>query len=111
MIANCSSPAATVIPVLAYADVAEAAEWLCRAFGFALRLRIGTHRAQLVFGDGAVIVTDMERDADARRPDYTHSVHVRVRDAAENVADRAKEAAATRKSERRAKRVAHAARR
>ena len=84
MIANRSSPAATVIPVLAYADVAEATEWLCRAFGFALRLRIGTHRAQLVFGDGAVIVTDMERDADARRPDYTHSVHVRVRDAAEH---------------------------
>jgi len=84
MIANRSLPAASVIPVLAYADVAEATEWLCRAFGFALRLRIGTHRAQLVFGDGAVIVTDMERDADARRPDYTHSVHVRVRDAAEH---------------------------
>lgn len=57
MRANRSMPAATVIPVLAYPDVAAAVEWLCRAFGFAERLRIGDHRAQLVFGDGAVVVT------------------------------------------------------
>jgi uncharacterized glyoxalase superfamily protein PhnB len=30
-------------------DVGEASEWLCRAFGFKERLRIGDHRAQLVF--------------------------------------------------------------
>jgi len=62
-----------VIPVLAYPDVAEATDWLCDAFGFKVRLRIGSHRAQLVFGDGAVIVT--EGDAAAA------SVHVRVEDA------------------------------
>lgn len=76
MIANRSVPAASVIPVLAYADVAEASDWLCNAFGFSQRLRIGGHRAQLVFGDGAVIVTH-RGDTSAG----THSVHVRVEDA------------------------------
>ena len=59
MIANRSAPAATVIPVLGYADVAHASDWLCEAFGFTERLRIADHRAQLVFGDGAVIVTEL----------------------------------------------------
>jgi uncharacterized glyoxalase superfamily protein PhnB len=43
---NRSIPSATVIPVLAYADAREAAQWLCRSFGFAERLRIGNHRVQ-----------------------------------------------------------------
>jgi len=38
-IANRSVPAATVIPELAYADVVEASDWLCNAFGFTVRLR------------------------------------------------------------------------
>jgi uncharacterized glyoxalase superfamily protein PhnB len=76
VIAHRTVPAASVIPVLAYADVAEASDWLCKAFGFTERLRIGGHRAQLVFGDGAVIVTD-RGDTSAG----THSVHVRVEDA------------------------------
>ena len=59
LIENSSVPASSVIPELAYADVAEAADWLCDAFGFKLRLRIGNHRAQLVFGNGAVIVTEL----------------------------------------------------
>jgi uncharacterized glyoxalase superfamily protein PhnB len=75
VIANRSSPAATVIPVLPYVDVLEAAEWLCRAFGFKERLRIGAHRVQLVFGDGAVIVTELGESAGA------HTVHVRVEEA------------------------------
>lgn len=40
---NRSVPAATVIPVLAYPDVVEATDWLCNAFGFTVRLRIGDH--------------------------------------------------------------------
>ena len=55
MIPNRSVPAATVIPELAYPDVNAAADWLCAAFGFRPRLVIGSHRVQLVFGDGAVI--------------------------------------------------------
>ncbi len=54
---NRSIPAATVIPVLIYPDVREAVAWLCAAFGFIERVRIGeNHRSQLRFGDGALIV-------------------------------------------------------
>src|ERR1035438_4770242 len=59
MISNRSIPRATVIPVLAYPDVNQAAAWLCDAFGFSVRLRIGNHRVQLNVGDGAVIVREM----------------------------------------------------
>jgi uncharacterized glyoxalase superfamily protein PhnB len=55
---NRSVPGATVIPELGYEDVPAAAEWLCRVFGFTERLRIGSHRVQLVFGDGAAIAMD-----------------------------------------------------
>ncbi len=51
-------PASTVIPVLAYEDVAAAAEWLCDTFGFTVRWRAGGHRAQLAVGDGAVAITE-----------------------------------------------------
>lgn len=74
MLTNRSVPSATVIPVLAYEDVAQTSDWLCRAFGFKERLRIGDHRAQLVFGDGAVILT--ARDSEGRG-----AVMVRVADA------------------------------
>jgi uncharacterized glyoxalase superfamily protein PhnB len=63
---NRSVPACTIIPELAYADVGEAAAWLCTVFGFAERLRIGNHRAQLLFGDGAIVVTE-RRTPDAGR--------------------------------------------
>jgi len=72
-----------VIPVLIYPDVREAVAWLCAAFGFAERVRIGeNHRSQLQLGDGAVIVGDVRGE---RRPprsgEVTHSVIVRVEDA------------------------------
>ena len=68
-------PDVQVIPELPYDDVGEASEWLCAAFGLRERLRIGNHRAQLVFGDGAVIA--IERGDEAS----TSSVLVRVEDA------------------------------
>ncbi len=52
-------PPGVFIPELGYDDVAAAAEWLCRAFGFRERLRIGTHRIQLVLRGGSMVV--MER--------------------------------------------------
>ena len=55
---NRSIPDAAVMPVLGYANVREAADWLCRAFGFTPRLRIGEHRVQLVYGSGALVVTE-----------------------------------------------------
>jgi uncharacterized glyoxalase superfamily protein PhnB len=80
---NRSIPASTVIPVLIYPDVREAVTWLCAAFGFAERVRVGeNHRAQLRFGDGAVIVADVRGDRRPPRPgEVTHSVTVRVEDA------------------------------
>jgi uncharacterized glyoxalase superfamily protein PhnB len=83
MKANRSLPAATVIPVLVYPDVREAVDWLCAAFGFAERLRIGEdHRSQLKVGDGAVIVADVGGHRRAPGPgEITHSVTVRVADA------------------------------
>jgi uncharacterized glyoxalase superfamily protein PhnB len=73
---NRSVPAATVIPVLVYQDVVEATDWLCDAFGFSVRLRIADHRAQLTYGDGALIVTSGDIGDVA-----SHSVLVRVEDA------------------------------
>ena len=55
---NRSMPPGPVIPELPYADVADAARWLCTAFGFTERLRIGTHRIQLSVGSGAVVVVE-----------------------------------------------------
>jgi uncharacterized glyoxalase superfamily protein PhnB len=80
---NRSIPSSTVVPVLIYADVRAAVEWLEAAFGFAERVRIGEdHRAQLSFGDGAVIVADVRNDRRPPRPgEATHSVLVRVVDA------------------------------
>jgi uncharacterized glyoxalase superfamily protein PhnB len=80
VIVNRSIPTASVIPELAYADVTEAADWLCEAFGFEVRLRIDNHRIQLVRGDGALIVTELG-DADAPSDAPTHSMLVRVEDA------------------------------
>jgi len=54
---NRSMPSSAIIPDLPYPDVREAVDWLCRAFGFKERLRIGNHRAQLSFGEGSLVVT------------------------------------------------------
>jgi uncharacterized glyoxalase superfamily protein PhnB len=70
-----------VTPVLSYPDVAAAVEWLTHTFGFVEHVRIGDHRAQLGFGDGAVIVADGSQGRRAPGSDgVTHSVTVRVDD-------------------------------
>jgi uncharacterized glyoxalase superfamily protein PhnB len=74
MRANRSVPASSVVPVLVYPDVPAASDWLCDAFGFRERLRSGDHRAQLVYGNGAVILTQGQGPPS--------SVHVRVEHAA-----------------------------
>jgi uncharacterized glyoxalase superfamily protein PhnB len=90
MRSNRSMPEASVIPELAYKDVPEAVAWLCEAFGFQERLRIGNHRAQLTFGKGALVVTQRETKTDASpreslspgspsRGETTHSIMVRVK--------------------------------
>ncbi|HKB29168.1 MAG TPA: VOC family protein [Candidatus Limnocylindrales bacterium] len=85
MIQNRSIPPSSVIPELAYDDVDAAADWLSEAFGFRVRLRIGNHRVQMRFGDGAIVATDGGRATGDDQPTetavMTHSVLVRVGDA------------------------------
>jgi uncharacterized glyoxalase superfamily protein PhnB len=72
-------PAATVIPVLHYPDVARAINWLCDAFDFGVRLRVGSHRAQLLAGDGAIVVAEGGQSAGGGLAP-AHSTMVRVED-------------------------------
>ena len=76
MISNRSVPPCTVIPVLSYPDVGAAADWLCKAFGFTVRLRIGNHRIQMKAGDGCFVIGEGDVPADT-----AHLVMVRVEDA------------------------------
>jgi uncharacterized glyoxalase superfamily protein PhnB len=80
---NRSAPIATVIPVLTYPDVRAAVAWLTSAFGFQERVRVGeSHRSQMRFGDGDLIVADVGRDRVAPTPGrVVASVMVRVEDA------------------------------
>ncbi len=72
-------PESVVIPELAYADVGEAVAWLSEKFGFAERLRIGTHRSQLVVGaGGAIVVTQRRPLTTASEMARLHSVMVRL---------------------------------
>ena len=76
---NRSIPDAGVIPELAYRDVDGAVRFLCTAFGFKERLRIGDHRVQLLTGNGAVVVMDSSRELPEARPSG-HGVLIRVND-------------------------------
>lgn len=76
---NRSIPDVTVIPVLNYPDVGAAVEWLCRCFGFVERLRIAEHRAQLIYGDGAIVAAD-QGPSEPSALTLAHSIMVRVAD-------------------------------
>jgi uncharacterized glyoxalase superfamily protein PhnB len=54
--ANRSMPSSSVIPILVYVDVEKAIQWLSEAFGFVERWRAEGHRAQLAYGNGALII-------------------------------------------------------
>ena len=89
--ANRSVPPASVVPVLVYPDVRAAVDWLTTALGFVERVQIGEgHRAQLSFGDGALIVGDAHNDrVPPRKGEETHSVMLRV-DEADALCERAR---------------------
>lgn len=76
---NRSMPPGDVVPEIPYPDVVFAAEWLCKAFGFRERLRIGTHRIQLAVGAASVVITDGSSSKSSAR--CGHRVMVRVGDA------------------------------
>src|SRR5689334_8197741 len=75
---NRSIPDAQIIPELVYPDIAVAAQWLSRAFGFAERLRIADHRLQMTFGSGAVVLVAGALESGGAP---SHAVMVRVDDA------------------------------
>lgn len=84
---NRSLPASTVLPVLGYADVRMAVEWLCRSFGFTERLQIGNHRSQLSIGEGAVVLAAKSVSPDTAQVasrGSAHSVMVRILDVDEH---------------------------
>jgi uncharacterized glyoxalase superfamily protein PhnB len=92
---NRSAPPFSVTPVLSYPDVAAAVEWLCGVFGFVEHVRIGDHRAQLGFGDGAVIVADASHGRSGPTGEEpTHAVMIRV-DGIDEHHERTKAAGAT----------------
>jgi uncharacterized glyoxalase superfamily protein PhnB len=65
-----------VIPVLVYPDPNAAAEWLAKAFGFTVRLRIANHRIQMKAGEGCFTIRE-----GSVTPNHSQSVQVRVEDA------------------------------
>jgi uncharacterized glyoxalase superfamily protein PhnB len=85
MVTNRSAPAATVVPILVYDDVAEAIDWLCRAFGFRERLRVErdgvVSHAQLSVAEGAIMMGRQGGPFRAPSGDQvTQYVHVTVAD-------------------------------
>jgi uncharacterized glyoxalase superfamily protein PhnB len=60
MITNRSAPTATVVPILVYVDVAQALEFLTRAFGFKERLRAewggSISHAQMDIGECSIMM-------------------------------------------------------
>ena len=49
-----------MIPVLRYPDPGVAAEWLSKAFGFTVRLRIANHRIQMRAGEGCFTISESD---------------------------------------------------
>src|SRR5579859_5206278 len=63
-----------ISPSLFYDDAAKAIDWLCRAFGFEVRLRVEgeggrIEHSELVFGDGLIMVSTAGKPtAEGRAP-------------------------------------------
>jgi len=70
---NRSVPPCPVIPVLIYPDPSVAAEWLSKAFGFTVRLRIANHRIQMRAGEGCFTIAEGDE-----KPDRSHITQVRI---------------------------------
>ena len=94
-VVNRSAAPGPIAPVLVYADVGAAIEWLCATFGFREILRYGPpddpQGAQLAVGAGCVMLTharqgqsaDWGDPAELRPPrsgEVTHSVAVQLTD-------------------------------
>ena len=89
MRSNRSVPPCAVIPVLIYPDPAAAADWLSKAFGFTVRLRIANHRIQMKAGNGCFTIAEGNA-----APNGSHTTQVRIEDAISHCA-RSRENGAT----------------
>lgn len=76
MRSNRSAPPCPVIPVLRYPDPGAAAEWLGKAFGFTVRLRIANHRIQMRAGEGCFTIAEGDIS-----PNQSVTVQVRIEEA------------------------------
>jgi uncharacterized glyoxalase superfamily protein PhnB len=76
MLTNRSIPNCSVIPDIPYPNIDTALPWLCKVFGFTMRVQIGNHRAQVNVGDGAVVLVE----SSAPEARSSHSIMVRVED-------------------------------
>lgn len=82
-VTNRTMPSCTIIPVLVYADVSKAIDWLCEIVGCTERWRAGGHRAQLALGDGAIAISGSSTQPPGQPVavmPQTHSMMVRVQD-------------------------------
>jgi uncharacterized glyoxalase superfamily protein PhnB len=86
---NRSVPPCPVIPVIIYPDPSAAADWLRKAFGFTVRLRIANHRIQMKAGDGCFTIAKGNVT-----PNNSQHVQVRIEDANAHC-DRARNCGAT----------------
>ena len=59
---NRSMPPGSIIPELGYRDLRAAVGWLCNVFGFRERMRIGSHRVQLLVGQVSVVAYALPSD-------------------------------------------------
>ena len=79
---NRSAPNTAVIPVLYYPDVSEAVGWLTTALPFTERLRNSENRRQLLYNNGAIVVTKPGGNPDAasstQQSPGAHSITLRV---------------------------------
>jgi uncharacterized glyoxalase superfamily protein PhnB len=82
MLISRTTGSASIVPELVYADVGEAVDWLCEAFGFTELWRVGGHRARVAAGNGAVIVAEADAQYGRAVPDRTgarsHAVMVKA---------------------------------
>lgn len=88
MRSNRSVPPCPVIPVLRYPDPSMAAEWLGKAFGLTVRLRIANHRIQMRAGEGCLTIAEGDIV-----PNHSVTVQIRIEDAMSHC-ERARQAGA-----------------
>ena len=96
MMINRSAPAATVVPIVVYEDVGKAIDWLCTVFGFSERLRFAgsdgiVSHAQLVIGQGAVMLGRQGAEFRPPRRDEVNQYVVVHVDAVDQHYERAKQ--------------------